>query len=93
MTLQERDERMREEGQRQLLVSLVCKQLARGKTPQAIVEDMEEFPIIRKICDVASGFAPEYPEDDVLAALESGKENNHETDQYEMQKLRCRIGG
>ena len=75
MTLQERDERMREEGREEgrmeALVSLTCKKLAKGKTLQEISEDLEEdVSAIRRICDVAAGFAPEYPMDDIMAGLE-----------------------
>ena len=70
MTLLERDERMREEGQKRRLVMQVCKKLVKGKTPQEIAEALEEdISEIREICDVAAGFAPEYREDDVWAAI------------------------
>ncbi|MBQ8305354.1 MAG: hypothetical protein IJX90_03955 [Blautia sp.] len=75
MTLEERDERMREEGREEgrmeTLVSLVCKQLSKGKTPQEIAEILDmDLSVIQKICDTAADFASEYPIDDIMAALE-----------------------
>ena len=66
---------MREEGRIEALVSMTCKKLIKGKTPQEISEDFEEdVSVIQRICDVASRFAPEYPVEDILAALEDDKD-------------------
>ncbi len=61
----------KEQGIKLKLVSMVCKKLVKGKTPQEIAEDLEEdLSEIQKICTVASGFAPEYQPEVVLAAIE-----------------------
>ncbi|MBQ8306140.1 MAG: hypothetical protein IJX90_07995 [Blautia sp.] len=45
--------------------------MIKGKDPQEIAEDLEEdLSVIQRICDAASAFAPEYPVEDILEAVE-----------------------
>ena len=61
----------RMEGEHRKLISLVCRKLQKGRTPEAIAEDLEEDPaLIRRICDTASGYSPEYDVDAIYEALQ-----------------------
>ena len=49
------------EGEKIKLIKLICRKLIKNKTPEEIGEDLEEdVEVIRKICDIAKEFAPEY---------------------------------
>ncbi len=49
------------EGENIKLIKLICKKLCKNKTPEEISIDLEEdIEVIRKICDIAKEFAPEY---------------------------------
>lgn len=51
----------REEGGKLKLIQLVCKKLAKGKTPSEIADDLEEdVAVIQKICAAAVQYAPDY---------------------------------
>lgn len=51
----------RAEGENIKLIKLICKKLCKNKTPEEISIDLEEdIEVIRKICDIADEFAPEY---------------------------------
>ena len=70
MTLEERDERMREEGALQNLTGLVCRKLRRNKQAEQIADELETDPAqVRLICEAAAPYGPEYPEDAVYEAL------------------------
>lgn len=59
-----------QEGQQQMLVQMVCKKLRKGKRAELIAEELEEEPEkIKKICDVAVTFSPEYDSEQVFEAL------------------------
>ena len=59
------------EGEHRKLISQVCRKFQKGRTPEAIAEDLEEDPaLIRRICDTASGYAPEYDVDAIYEALQ-----------------------
>lgn len=50
-----------EEGRQMKLIQLVCRKLSKGKSIQAIAEDLEEdSAVIAAICEAALPFAPEY---------------------------------
>ena len=59
-----------EQGRVQILAELVCSKLKKGKTPEEIVDALEE-PVenIQKICRIAEQYAPEYPVEKVWRAL------------------------
>lgn len=60
----------RAEGSDKKVISMVCKKLAKGKTPEVIADELEEeFERILFICEVAEGFAPEYNIDQIFNAL------------------------
>ena len=49
------------EGKDQQLIQMVCKKLYKGKSPAVIAQELEESEeTVRKICDAAEEFAPEY---------------------------------
>lgn len=57
----------RKEGRAEEKIDLVCRKLAKGKTPEAIAEDLEENLIeVRHICDVAAKYAPDYDIEKIL---------------------------
>lgn len=51
----------RQEGKSELL-SIICRKLAKNKSVETIAEELEEEDVeyIRRICDVAVKYAPEY---------------------------------
>ena len=64
------EERGIEIGRDQLLISLICKKLRKGKTAAQIAEETEEsFDYIQSIVSEARAFAPEYKEEDVMQFL------------------------
>lgn len=59
--LQEGLEQGLEQGKRIALIDMICKKLAKGKSPQTIAIELDEDPTyIRCICDTALHFAPDY---------------------------------
>lgn len=53
-------------GEKKKLVSLVCKKLKKGCSPEEIANILEEdISVIQKICAVAVKYAPEYDEDKI----------------------------
>ncbi|MBO5474128.1 MAG: Rpn family recombination-promoting nuclease/putative transposase [Lachnospiraceae bacterium] len=49
------------EGEELKLIKMICKKLAKNKTPEEIAEDLEEeISTILPICELAREFAPEY---------------------------------
>lgn len=60
----------RVEGSDQKLISLICRKLKRGKTPECIAEELEEeLEVVERICKVAKEFAPEYDTMKIYEAL------------------------
>ena len=60
-------ERGREIGEDSLRIEQVCKKLRRSKSAEMIVAELEEDEtIIRRICEIAAGFAPEYDSEKVM---------------------------
>ena len=63
-----------ERGKWMKTISLVCRKLARGKSPEEIAEDLEEeASVIAPICEVAGSFAPGYDADKIYEKLKEGK--------------------
>ena len=63
-----------EKGKVVKLITLVCRKLAKGKTPEMIAEDLEEnVEEIRHICGIADKYAPDYDVDKIFAELEVSK--------------------
>ena len=61
----------REEGSKKRLVEQICKKLKKGKgIPQIADEVEEEEELVRKICDIADSYGPEYDADKVFAAVQ-----------------------
>lgn len=59
--LQEMMEESRAEGEMRKLISLICRKIQKGKTPEIIAEDLDEdLSVIVKIFESAKEFAPDY---------------------------------
>lgn len=57
----------RKEGRAEEKIDLVCRKLAKGKTPETIADDLEEnLSDIQRICDVAAKYAPDYDIEQIL---------------------------
>ena len=57
-------------GRMYILISQVCKKIARGKSVEVIAENLEEEPdTIERICEVAKDFAPDYDVEQIYKAL------------------------
>ncbi len=62
----------RKEGKTDLLISLVCKKLRKGKSIPQIADELEADEIrIQAICQEAEKFAPDYDEEKVLKAVQA----------------------
>lgn len=60
----------RAEGEIKELVDLVCRKLAKGKTPEVIAEDLEgDFSEVKRISDAATKYAPDYDTEKILQEL------------------------
>ncbi|MCM1040249.1 MAG: Rpn family recombination-promoting nuclease/putative transposase [Ruminococcus sp.] len=64
----------REEGRREgkefLLINMVCKKLAKGKTTEQIAEELEEeISRVESICKAAETFAPDYDTEKIYTAM------------------------
>lgn len=58
------------EGESRKLVTMICKKLQKGKTPEQIAEDLEEsLPTIQNICEIAAAYAPAYDSNQVFSAF------------------------
>lgn len=54
-------ERIEQRGKQKNLISLICKKIVKGKTPEVIADELEEDEaVIREIYDIALAFAPDY---------------------------------
>ena len=63
------EERGEARGESRKLIELSCRKLRKGKSPEMIAQELEEEPeIIRKICQVALDFGPQYDCDQVYRA-------------------------
>ncbi len=59
------------EGEEKLLIKLVCRKLKKNKSVQSIADELEEdLEKVRKICEAASGHAPEYDCDKIYNELQ-----------------------
>ncbi len=59
-----------EQGTDKHLIALICKKLVKGKSIEVISEEVEEpEDKVKAICDIASGFAPNYDADSVYEAV------------------------
>ena len=66
----------REEGQELSLIRLICKKLAKGKTPETIADEVEEsVQRVNAICNVASRYAPDYEPEKIFKELTSATIN------------------
>lgn len=58
------------EGKIESRVELICRKLAKGKPSEAIAEDLEEeLSEVRRICDVAAKYAPDFDTEKILQEL------------------------
>lgn len=62
-------------GKESAKIELICKKLKKNKSPEVIAEELEEEPaVIRRICQVAKQFAPEYDDKKVFEAWQKRKQ-------------------
>ncbi len=48
-------------GEIKKLVTMTCKKLKKGKSPETIADELEEdLDTVKNICDIASEYAPDY---------------------------------
>ena len=76
----------RSEGEERFLIKMICKKLQKGRTQEAIVEEMEEEleeapEKIRRICEAAAGYAPDYDNEKIYQALHEAETEEDETNQ------------
>ncbi len=58
------------EGEVRILVSLVCRKMAKGKSPKVIAEELEmDLPRIARIYDAAIPYAPDFDTEKILQEL------------------------
>ncbi|MBP3296460.1 MAG: Rpn family recombination-promoting nuclease/putative transposase [Lachnospiraceae bacterium] len=63
-----------EEGAELQLIKQVCRKLKKSKSPEQIAEELDEDEVhIQVLCDIASGFAPDYDVDMILDAVLDNK--------------------
>lgn len=71
------------EGKARILTSMICKKLAKGKSPEVIAEELEEeLAVIAPVIEAAQKYAPDYDEELIcqeLAAREA-MENDPEAE-------------
>ena len=61
----------RREGEMLILISQVCKKIAKGKSIEVIAENLEAEPdTIERICKAAKAFAPDYDLEKIYNALQ-----------------------
>lgn len=78
MTMEERDEMIRDEGYeigmergcKETLIGQICRKLKKGKTAEQIADELEEeLETVVSICKAAKAFAPEYDREKIYYAL------------------------
>ena len=53
------------------LISLVCRKLQKSKTPEVIADELEEdITKIKRICEVAKAYAPQYDVEKIYQTLQ-----------------------
>lgn len=68
--IQEGIEKGIREGESRLLIKMICRKLKKGEDPGSILAELEEDGgLIRKICEIAQSFAPEYDCDKIYKSL------------------------
>jgi predicted transposase/invertase (TIGR01784 family) len=52
------------------LIKQICKKLSKGEDPETIADEVEEpLERVKAICDIASGYAPDYEPEEILNQL------------------------
>ncbi|MCM1088027.1 MAG: hypothetical protein NC419_07700, partial [Muribaculaceae bacterium] len=55
------------EGMEKRRIDQVCRKLIKGKTPEAIAEDLEDsLDTVQRICNIAEKYAPNYDVESIL---------------------------
>ncbi len=61
-------------GKNRHLISQICRKLRKGKEVRQIAYEVEEEEsIVKSVCDIAAGFAPDFDEEKVIEAVEQSK--------------------
>ena len=59
-----------EQGREINLITMICRKLKKGKTPEQIADDLdEEYSKVERICNAAKQCGPEYDSDEVYRKL------------------------
>ncbi|MDE5873983.1 MAG: hypothetical protein K2H07_08745, partial [Lachnospiraceae bacterium] len=59
-----------EQGEMKKLITLICRKKRKSKTPEVIAEELEEnLEQVKRIYDIADGFAPEYDVEKIYEEL------------------------
>ncbi len=59
-------------GETKKLITLICRKIQKSKTPEVIAEELEEdLEQVKRIYDIADGFAPEYDVEKIYERLMS----------------------
>jgi len=62
------------EGALLKLISLICRKIKKGKTPEAIAEELDEDPEeVKRIYDTAISFAPDFDSEKIFNRLTDGQ--------------------
>ncbi|MGN1147238.1 MAG: hypothetical protein ACI4TB_02375 [Lachnospiraceae bacterium] len=60
------------EGKSLNLITLICRKIKKGKSPEQIAEDLdEELPVVERICEVAKQCAPDYDCEEIYCLLQT----------------------
>ncbi len=61
LLLERIEQRGEQRGKQKTLISLICKKIVKGKTPEIIADELEEEEeVIQEIYDIALAFEPDY---------------------------------
>ncbi len=72
MTLEEMMKDEFENGFDTCLINLICKKLIKGKSEEAIADELEEdLEKVKQICEIAYKYAPDYDSEKILEELKN----------------------
>ena len=63
------------DGDLSRLITLICRKLKKGKSPEIIADELEEdLNVIQDLCDIAKNYAPDY---DVKEIVNKAKQTHY----------------
>ncbi len=70
-----------EQGEMKKLITQICRKKQKSKTPEVIAEELEEdLEQVKRICDIADEFAPEYDVEKIYENLVCSMSGNEATE-------------